>query len=49
MIAAHASESGGMNEWVAFGIVVVICGVLAWLVTLAGDDGDSDAGNRSAG
>ncbi len=38
-----------MNEWVAFGIVVVICGVLAWLVTLTGDDGDSDAGNRSAG
>jgi len=34
-----------MNEWVAFGIVVVICGVLAWLVNLPGDDGD--AGPRS--
>jgi hypothetical protein len=49
MIAAHASGSGGMNEWLAFGIVVVICGVLAWLVNLAGDDGDSDAGDRGGG
>jgi hypothetical protein len=49
MIAAHTRWSGSMNEWVAFGIVVVICGVLAWLVNLPGDDGDSDAGNRSAG
>ena len=38
-----------MNEWVAFGIVVVICGALAWLVTLTGDDGDSDAGDRGGG
>jgi hypothetical protein len=49
MIVAHASGSGGMNEWLAFGIVVVICGVLAWLVNLAGDDGDSDAGDRGGG
>lgn len=25
-----------MNEWIAFGIVVVICGLLALLVNLAG-------------
>lgn len=35
-----------MNEWVAFGIVVVICGVLAWFVTLPDEDGDVDAGPR---
>jgi len=32
---------GGMervNEWLAFGIVAVICGLLAALVRLAGDD-----------
>jgi hypothetical protein len=46
MIAGDASGSGDMNEWVAFGIVVVICGVLAWLVNLPSDDGDSDAGDR---
>jgi hypothetical protein len=28
-----------VNEWVAFGIVAVICGVLAALVRLAGSDG----------
>jgi hypothetical protein len=44
MIAGHARWSGSMNEWVAFGIVVVIWGVLAWLVNPPGDDGDSSAG-----
>ncbi len=35
-----------MNEWVAFGIVAVICGILALLVRLSGDDAsaaDADA------
>jgi hypothetical protein len=27
-----------INEWVAFGIVAVICGLLAVLVRLSGDD-----------
>jgi hypothetical protein len=27
-----------MNEWLAFGIVAVICGLLALLVRLAGGD-----------
>ena len=27
-----------MNEWLALGIVIVICGVLAGLVWLSGDD-----------
>ena len=36
------NRTGGeraVNEWVAFGIVAVICGVLAVLVRLAGSDG----------
>ena len=31
-----------MNEWVAFGVVAVICGLLAVLVRLSGD-GDPPA------
>ena len=27
-----------INEWLAFGIVAVICGLLALLVRLSGDD-----------
>jgi hypothetical protein len=30
-----------MNEWVAFGIVAVICGLLAVLVRLSGGDESS--------
>lgn len=36
-----------MNEWVAFGIVAVICGALAALMRWGGDtgvDGADDAG-----
>jgi hypothetical protein len=32
-----------MNEWVAFGIVAVICGILAALVRLSGEDESSSA------
>ena len=31
-----------INEWVAFGIVAVICGLLALLVRMSGDDPGSD-------
>lgn len=31
-----------MNEWIAFGIVAVICGLLAWLVKVSGE-GDPPA------
>lgn len=31
-----------INEWLAFGIVAVICGLLAMLVRMSGD-GDADA------
>ena len=37
-----------INEWVAFGIVAVICGLLALLVRLSGDD-VSVAGSTGSG
>jgi hypothetical protein len=35
-----------MNEWLAFGIVAVICGLLAWLAVLP-SDGEPPPGNDS--
>ena len=36
-----------MNEWIAFGIVAVICGLLAWLVNLSGE-GDQPPGENDS-
>jgi hypothetical protein len=36
-----------MNEWIAFGIVAVICGLLAWLVNLSSDGDQAPDENDS--